>query len=172
MPKMLVKEYAKHRGIHDRKVREFIEQGLIPTKAISRLGRAYIVDSTKADKALDENMAYRRKDIIPAKVVSLKEKKKLTAKAGVETLNYNQARTLSQQYKAALLKIELDRATGKLLDADDVRKAAFDKGRQVRDAILNIPDRISAILAAECSQSRVTAILDKELKQALEELSR
>jgi hypothetical protein len=43
--------------------------------------------------------------------------------------------------------------------------------RQVRDAMLNIPPRVSGILAAERDQARVFEIITKEIHQALEELA-
>ena len=55
--------------------------------------------------------------------------------------------------------------------ADEYEEAAFEKGRQVRDAILNIPDRISAIIAAESDAKKTYEILRTELETALMELS-
>ena len=43
--------------------------------------------------------------------------------------------------------------------------------RTLRDKILNIPDRVAAILAAERDPARVHAALTAELKRVLHELS-
>jgi hypothetical protein len=68
--------------------------------------------------------------------------------------------------------LELDQKTGRLVDAEQIKIAAFNKGRAVRDAILNIPDRISPILAAESDQITIGQIMTTELKQALEGLAK
>jgi hypothetical protein len=60
---------------------------------------------------------------------------------------------------------------GALVPAKDVTTAAFEKARTVRDQLLNIPSRVSPILAAETNAAKVHEILDKEIRQALEVLS-
>jgi len=67
------------------------------------------------------------------------------------------------------LKVKIRK--GELLPAAEVAKIAFDVARKTRDAILNIPDRISAIIAAESDEAKVREILRKELTLALAELS-
>jgi transcriptional regulator with XRE-family HTH domain len=57
---------------------------------------------------------------------------------------------------------------GRLVDAETARRDAFDCARAVRDAVLNIPDRVAAELAAETDPDRVHARLDDELRKALE----
>jgi hypothetical protein len=59
-----------------------------------------------------------------------------------------------------------------LVSAEKVRQAMFAKGRIVRDGILNVPDRISALLATINDAAKIHEILTKELREVLEELSR
>lgn len=58
-----------------------------------------------------------------------------------------------------------------LIEVAVVRQRTFEIGRNVRDALLNVPDRLSGPLAAETDQSKVHALLVKELHQALEALA-
>ena len=58
----------------------------------------------------------------------------------------------------------------KLVERGMMEKEAFARARQVRDGLLNIPDRIAGILAAEPDQARIHAMLTKELQQCLEGL--
>lgn len=44
-------------------------------------------------------------------------------------------------------------------------------GRIIRDGILNVPDRVSALLATINDASQIHEILTKELRLVLEELS-
>lgn len=61
---------------------------------------------------------------------------------------------------------------GKLVDIESVKKEAFTMARKVRDGLLNIPDRISAILATTSNEKEVHEILNKEINLALEELTK
>jgi hypothetical protein len=61
--------------------------------------------------------------------------------------------------------------TGKLVSRADVEKKVFDMNRQSRDALLNIPARVSGILAAQTDQAEVFRILTEEIQQSLEALS-
>lgn len=61
---------------------------------------------------------------------------------------------------------------GELVDAKAVASEWFKVARQTRDAMLNIPARISAQLAAEKKQEKCFAILQKEIQQALEGLEK
>ena len=96
----------------------------------------------------------------------------VAAQAGTSGLSFQEARTLKERYRTAHLKIELDEKTGRLVEAEQVKQAAFNKARLIRDNLLNIPDRIAPILAAERDQGKVAEILTGEIRQALEELSK
>ena len=50
---------------------------------------------------------------------------------------------------ARLAKIDFEERSAKLVSADEVKVAAFNRFRQFRDGMLNIPDRLAAVLAAE-----------------------
>ena len=80
-------------------------------------------------------------------------------------------RIKSEVERAKLLEIKARVEAGKYVDADDVRVAAFNKARVVRDGLLNIPDRLSAVLATESDPARVHELLAAEIRTALEELS-
>jgi len=59
-----------------------------------------------------------------------------------------------------------------LVSVEEVRNTFFGKARVVRDGILNIPDRISSLLATINDSSKIHEILTQELRMVLEELSR
>lgn len=77
-----------------------------------------------------------------------------------------------QAIENQIKQIELEKARGELLTKTDVEKAAFERGQRTKQAMENIPARISALLAAERDQLKVREILGTEISQALEELSR
>lgn len=86
-------------------------------------------------------------------------------------LDYAKARAVREQYLARLAKIEFEERSGKLISRDEVTVAAFNKFRTFRDGILNIPDRVAALLAAESDPHKVHEILTTEIRKALLEFA-
>lgn len=74
--------------------------------------------------------------------------------------------------RAEAIRLANSQRAGRLIDGEAARRDAFECARTVRDALLNIPDRISAELAAEHDAAQVRARLDEELRNALESLAR
>ena len=85
--------------------------------------------------------------------------------------DYYTARAIREHYLARLARIEFDEKVGKLVSRDEVQVAAFTKARTVRDNLLNIPDRLAAVLAAETDVDKVHKILTEEIRKALEDLA-
>jgi len=56
---------------------------------------------------------------------------------------------------------------GLVVSAREVELESFRLARQLRDAILAVPDRVAPILAAETEDHAVRQILDKELRSVL-----
>ena len=72
----------------------------------------------------------------------------------------------------ALKRLKLERASGEVMSKEAVKQAWFAAGRQVRDTLENLPDRLAGPLAAETDQPAVFALLSNELHQLLETLSK
>jgi len=89
--------------------------------------------------------------------------------AGKLNLQEEQARLAKSRREKIDLEIEVQRGT--LIAKAIVENSAFKIGRTIRDAIMNIPDRVSGVLAAESSQENVHQILSKENREALESLT-
>jgi hypothetical protein len=81
------------------------------------------------------------------------------------------SRAVREAYQARLARLEYEKATGKVVDADTVKVSAFKLARSLRDAMLNIPDRLAAELAAETNVARIHARLSRELRDALSSLA-
>ncbi len=67
--------------------------------------------------------------------------------------------------------IALQQLEGGLVEKDMVKKEAFDTGRKVRDAMLNIPDRLSPLLTTVKSERKIRKMLTTEIKNALIEVN-
>ena len=93
----------------------------------------------------------------------------------------DKARDVSNQMareKRRLLKVKADRGEyefgelkKELVRRADVEQACFDAGRIARDAIMNVPERVAAIIAAKTDPEDINELLSKELRQALEGLN-
>jgi hypothetical protein len=184
MPILTVKDYSKKRQVAERSVRQFLADGTIPPSAVLRQGGRVFIDSVKADRALKANIAFTRQELLaktqPSEIPSAegskalplqKGQKKAIEKAGTGNRTYSEARTETARYKAALLKLDLEVRQGRMVDAEQVKTAAFNRGRAVRDALLNVPDRLASILAAEHDAKKIESILRTEITAALEELA-
>ena len=67
--------------------------------------------------------------------------------AGMSALG--QAKYRKENAAAELKELELHAQLGRVLEKDAVRKAMFDWARNVRDAVLTIPDRVASEIASQ-----------------------
>jgi hypothetical protein len=73
---------------------------------------------------------------------------------------------------AKLARLDYEQRSGKLFDADQVRRAIFEVNRSTRGRVLAIPNRVAAILAAIDDPAEMCRMLVEEIRLACEELSR
>ena len=121
--------------------RRLQEARLTPIEGVRGPGGSNLWDSTDALQAL-----------------YLGSKEELDARA--ERARLDKERADHQEMKNAELR-------GELISADEVRKSAFNTGRQFRDAMLGIPNRISARLSAISDTNQIKSLLTKEIRTAL-----
>lgn len=81
------------------------------------------------------------------------------------------AKARKEDYLAKIRQLDYLERMGKLVNAKVVEDLAFQKGRELRDALLIIPDRIAAILAKESDPAKCHEIITKEIEAALTKLS-
>ena len=117
------------------------------------------------EEAADMAIAAIRQPMKPSK----------NATDGMDALNNLSTVLLKTRIKSEIEKVKYLETKNKeaeksLVSADGVRIAAFNKGRMVRDALLNIPDRVASILAKETDTNRIHEILTKEIRQIIEEI--
>jgi len=173
MKYMNQKEYGKHRGISQQRVSQLIRDGYLKG-ALKKFGNRNLIDPEKADRFLDErlNQARQKKKNQTENISLEKQKGTIQAAAMDPKQSLAESQRLKALYDAALRKIDLDERKGKLMPVAEVEKQAFEAGRRVRDAILNIPARIGAEITSMTDVHLVTEKLTSELTTALEELSK
>jgi len=79
------------------------------------------------------------------------------------------ARKLAADARKA--EIEVRKLEGALLERHEVERTWFEKARLIRDGLLNIPDRVSPLLASISDPHKVHQLLDSELRKALNDIA-
>ena len=155
---MSLRAYARHRGVELSAVQKAIKTGRISTQPDGR------IDSEQADVEWEQNTR-RRAPSVAARAQDEDDVPIFGAS------QYTKARTVREHFQALLAKIEYEERTGKLVPRDEVQIAAFNKFRQFRDHMLNIPDRVAAVVAAETEAAKCYEVLATEVRRALNEFA-
>jgi len=179
-------QYAKHLGISQQRVAKLLQQGIISSGVVkfqrgTKLG--YRIDPKKADVDYNKNRDHQNRPKPKAKPEQKPkpgtkkrdpppEVMESTARtAGTKGMDYNTARTLHEQYRAALSKLEYEEKSGKLIPAEQVRKDADALGRLVKGLFTAMPPRTAPLLAAETDPFKVQQMMIKEVNQILTEIA-
>jgi hypothetical protein len=72
---------------------------------------------------------------------------------------YNKACAVYAHFQVRLAKLQFEERSGALVRADEVRTSVFNLYRGYRDRLLNLPDRLSAMLAAETDAVSIHQVL-------------
>lgn len=153
METITLAEFGRRHGVSIEAVSQAIKDGrLVESVVRSANGRARLDE----DRALQE----WADNTIPAK-------NRIKSAAEVEGVSYAESRAKRESYNAELARLELEEKQGTLVDAEVVKKQAFAVARQVRDGMLNIPDRVAAEMAALTDQFEVHRRLTEEIRKAL-----
>jgi hypothetical protein len=160
MPIMSMREYARHRGVALSAVQKALKAGRIAKLANGK------IDSDAADAGWKRNT----KAYAPA-VTRRPPEPVEDDNATFGASQYTKARAVREHYQARLAKIDYEERIGKLVSKDEVQVAAFNKFRQFRDHVLNIPDRVAAVVAAEGAPAKCHEILTTEIRRALNDFA-
>jgi hypothetical protein len=179
MPLVGIRAYARHRGVSHTTVLKAIASGRVTAKG------------GKLDpKVADRQWAASTNQSKPRNTVSGNpdgngrwgnqhgrggQEEKPAPEAPAEQPgagSYAQARAGREAYLARLAKIEYEKAIGKLIDADEVRKKWFESGRRVRESVMSVCDRVAPLVTGLSDVAEVHRIIENELRVALEGLSR
>jgi hypothetical protein len=159
MPIASLRGYAKHRGVSLKAVQKAIESGRIHTTADGKID----VEQADAEWARNTGPKVRRSSGEP------KTPPPRSEEARHESLpagpSYAQSRAIREAYEARLAKLTYEERIKKLINADEMRIAAFNLSRMIRDRVLNVPDRVvGAVLAEVRSALAALGIGEEQLK--------
>jgi phage terminase Nu1 subunit (DNA packaging protein) len=167
MPLVSIREYGRMRGVSHEAVRKAIEsKRLVSSLVQSERGKRKLtlIDSDMADKEWPKGPA----EIVDQQVGSARDR--IKEPDDKVSATYAQSRAIRESFQARLAKLDFEEKSGKLVDADTVKKQAFKAARTVRDQMMNIPDRVAAELAAETDTFKIHKRLTEEIRKALEGL--
>ncbi|WP_214303335.1 hypothetical protein [Wolbachia endosymbiont of Erebia cassioides] len=80
-------------------------------------------------------------------------------------------RIKNEMERGKLLEAKAKAEIGELVAVEEVKNEAFNVARVVRNNLLNIPNRVSALLASLSDTEKIHMALTEEITNSLEELS-
>lgn len=183
-----VREFARRRGVRHRAVQKAIASGRVTAIERNEKGRIIGIREAEATQQWNANTdpveAARNGKLVtsPQPSTSANDARTpdpatLPAGSGNEVApaSGNQAylenRAKREQFEASTAELSYLKAVGLVVSANDVRESLFRRYRTLRDKLLNIPDRVATIIAAERDPVVVHKLLTDELKRVLNELS-
>ena len=158
MSTLSMRAYARHRAVALSAVQKAIETGRISTQPDGS------IDPQLADRQWEENTRCGAPSIVKGAPGTVNG-------SGYGASQYTEARAERERYRALLAKIEYEERVGKLVSSEEVEAEAFQTFRQFRDRMLNIPDRVAAMIAAETDPAKVYEILASEVRAALNDFA-
>ena len=177
MANLSIRKYAAHRGISHVSVLKAIKSGRIEKAADGSIDVAtadvdWEKNTNPGQQASQHHHAAARPATAPvsssplASVESIPE-----SRSAAGSLDYSKARAVRENYLARMAKLDFEERSDKLMSRDEVEVAAFKKFRDFRDSMLNIPDRMASVLAAESDPTRVHSLLSDEIRKMLTEFA-
>jgi hypothetical protein len=184
VPGLTIRGYARHRGVSHTAVCKALTAGRIVADADGK------IDPTVADRqwAASTDLAKPRNS-----VTGSPKRRRLPgappAPLGATTTpqgsnghvngdearlvwSYAGSRAAREGYMARLAKLEYEKRSGKLVDADQVRAQLFALSRRTRDRLLGIADRLAPVIAGETDAAVIHRLLTEEIALGLSELAK
>lgn len=166
-------EYAAHRGVDPSAVTKAIRDGRISVVVVN--GKE-LIDPAIADVEWKKNTneAYmneqenRKRNKIPETVDDLETQEGELKSPGNKPPSYSDSRAYREALNVKMKHLEYLQKTGRLVDADEVKREQFNSMRALRDTLLTIPDRIHAQACAITDPQTMHAFLTKEIVKTLE----
>ncbi len=139
---------------------------------VTQLSRAFSVSKTSIRNWIDRGCPHEKTEkgheFTLSDVIKWHQSRYLKSAQPDE---FQKSKATREHFKALLAELDYQERNGEIVCAKDVANANFEKARQIRDQLLNVPARVSPILAAERDVKKVNEILTQEIRQCLESLA-
>lgn len=173
-------EFARKKGVTSEAVRKAVKTKRLVNSLVYGIGKKPKLDPVLAAQEWEKNTDHSKRFVGSDIRVQLQDKpverangEPAPAMAGqaISAPSLTQSRQLHEAYRARLAKLEYEEKSGKLVEAEKVKDEAFKLARTVRDAMLNIPDRVAAEFAGTSNAAEIHMRLTDEIRIALESLA-
>jgi phage terminase Nu1 subunit (DNA packaging protein) len=154
-------EFAESQGFSRPYVTKLVQQGVIVRDAKGQIEKEAAVAALAARrepaKSRRRGRAGQNGEIIAPRT------------EGLSTLMLK-TRIKTEVERGKLAELDRRHREGELVESRDVQEAAFSTARNVRDALMNIPARVSSLYAAETDPHKIHQSLEDEIRKVLIEL--
>ena len=194
MPDLIsLREFGRRRGVELRAVQFAIERGRIKiaeTRKAGKRTRVFIDDETQAqawDASGDpgkRNRATRAEADAGAPTMHAGKVKKrgkgtkqgkpppaAPAAGPLPPSPYQIARAAREAFNAKRAEMDFKKESGALVPLEPVKTLFFTLAKNTQQNLLNVPARISPIVAVENDEKKIYDIIEKEILEALETLA-
>lgn len=170
-----IRAYARQRGVSHVAVLRAVKQGRVVLEPDGTVDAAKADASWErsSDPARGEALAGKLRPVAEAAVGSVRETLKEQGLPASGSVTFVQARTAHEIAKAHLARLRLQERKGELVDRASAAALVFRLAREERDAWINWPARVAALMAAELGVEAhpMQKILETHVRAQLSELS-
>lgn len=159
-------EFARLFNVSETEIVRARKSGRI--KRHKRLGRYMIDLKTETQKFASTGKQIFARTPSPALLAGAPTSEGETASPLFDTFESKQSQ---EKYKALKAKLDYEKQMGELVPLSEVQGQWVNVAVMVRKAIMNVPDRLAPMLAAEDDARRCWAMLDQECRTILEDLA-
>jgi hypothetical protein len=160
--------YARRRGVAPRTIGKYVQKGILPIHGdkvdpaeCDRLLRDYLAQPLGSGRQIPRNGG---KSVVSGTTAGMV---KPPVRKTSNTITYAEAQTAEKKLKIEILELSLALKKSEMVLVKDVEFAAFTSAREIRDKMLNVPDQISAIIAAEPDELKVREIIMSAIESGL-----
>jgi hypothetical protein len=170
-----IRAYARQRGVSHVAVLKAVKRGRVTLEPDGT------VDAAKADASWERSSdparrkapAKKLRPVAEAAVGSVRETLKEQGLPASGSVTFVQARTAHEIAKAHLARLRLQERKGELVDRASASALVFRLAREERDAWINWPARVAALMAAELGVEAhpMQKVLETHIRAQLSELA-
>jgi len=169
-------EFAKYVGVTRPAITQAVTAGRISDAVVEVNGKKFLDLETALylyNKNTRRTTAATNKVPPPQAPKTRKEvKDRVDFMPDDEIPDLNVSRARAEHYKAEISKLQLMESRKDVVPAALVKKEGFEVGRVIREALMNLADRLSNQIAGESDPRMIHKMITDEHRIALEELSR
>jgi DNA-binding transcriptional MocR family regulator len=172
MPLIRKSQFAKIKGVSAAAVSQAISSGRIRAAVVTQNGKEFL-DHDLALELWERNTLQQPPPTKPPKEPPTDKQLRefIDGLPEDQIPDLNESRARREHYQAEKAKLEALQGRGELVPAEEVKREAFAMGRQIRDAMQGIPDRVASLLAASSDVREVHRMLTEEIRVALRGLA-